>query len=251
MSTNSHELFRSSLSKRKTHQGTVLLLPGLLGERTMRDSVVPPLTAEGFNVMLVNHGRDAGLHRCNLERSKDVHRAACMAVAHTVDPVIHVIAHSKGGQDAVNFMEYFHRRRDEVGDMPYSIHGYGAIAAVGRNGNKPGALDVLREFAQHRDEIRQNLNGERSVLATTVKNLGRNPLLALAEAITASRADTEEALGMLRVARIFQTEVEIYGDNDRLVPAPSTRVVELYEGHHMSPVYRSDVAVYVAQTIAA
>jgi hypothetical protein len=145
-------------------------------------------------------------------------------------------------------MEYYQRRRE---DVPYRIHGYGAVAAVGRNGKHPGVLSVIKEFTQHGGEVWHNFHGERNVVTTSLRNLGKSPILAYAEGITAARADTTEAIEALRVSGAFQTEVEIYGSHDYLVPAPTDRAVEQYDGHHMTPVYMHEVIVDVTQRLAA
>jgi hypothetical protein len=248
MRDSQHELFRSQKPSRKTHEGTILLLPGLISENTMRESIVPPLTSEGFNVMLVDHSRRAGPHRCNLERSIDVHKAALSAVEATSDKTVHVIGHSKGGQDAISFMEYAAKNPIKA---KYKTYGYGAVAAVGRNGKNPGIYEVIKELSGQSREIWFNVHGERSVLGKSAINLLRNPILAIAEGLTASRADTVQAVDWLKDIGVIKKEIEIYGDSDRLVPAPDDRQVELYEGHHMTSVYRPDVIVDIANRLVS
>lgn len=249
MSERRFEFYPSTKSLLGTHEGTILLLPGLLGERTMQESVAIPLANEGFNTMVVSHSRRTGLHVCNLARSIDVHRAALQAIEETHgSKTIHVIGHSKGAEDAANFMQ-FTNDPPEVKDIPYVIHGFGSIAGVGRNDFNPGLLDVWKEFYQHKTEIMKNIHGEVSVLRASLGSLIRNPLLAMFEGLSASRADTSELLASLAIKKAFITEYELYGEADRLVPKPKDRVTETYDGHHMTPVYRPDIAIEVAKKI--
>lgn len=249
MSERRFEYYPSTKSTLRTQEGTVLLLPGLLGEHTMQESVAVPLAQEGFNTMVVSHSRRTGFHVCNLARSIDVHRAALQAVEETKGcKTIHLVAHSKGGEDAANFMEFMYNP-PEGKEISYQIYGFGAIAAVGRNGFNPGAQDVALELWQHRTEIRKNIHNELRVLSASAGSLLRNPLLAMFEGLSASRADTTDLLAKLASEKIFQVEREVYGDSDRLVPRPKDRSVESYEGHHMTPVFQPGVAVDVVRSL--
>ncbi len=247
MKGDKHEFFPSKLGSTRTKEGTMLVLPGLLGEMTMVDSVVQPLTQDGFNVMMVGHSRrNRRLHTCNKDRSIDFHLAAKAAVIETKgDSTVHILAHSMGGFDAVNGMKHSLTKEE----VPYKVYGYGAIAAVGRNGFRPMPWDVVGEFWSHRNEVRENLNNEIMVLRKSLGSAMRNPILAFFEAISAVRADIDQATLLLQQEGVFRIGYEVYGDQDRLVPQPRDRVVEVYEGHHMTPVYRPDVAIETARFI--
>lgn len=248
MSERRFEYYPSTKSSLRTHEGTVLLLPGLLGERTMQESVAVPLAQEGFNTLVVTHSRKNSFHECNLARSKDVHKAAQQAIGETGCRTIHIIAHSKGGEDAANFMEFMHDPPEDK-DISYQVHGYGAIATVGRNGFNPGAQDIALEVWQHRGEIRKNMHNELKVFSASIGSLLRNPILAMFEGISASRADTTELLAKLAAEKVFQVEREVYGDSDRLVPKPNDRDTETYDGHHMTPVFSPGLAIDVARSL--
>ncbi len=242
-----HEYFPSTLRSTRTKEGTVLVLPGLLGEKTMVESVVFPLTHEGFNVMMVGHSRrNRRLHACNEDRMLDVYAAGEESVELSGgDTTVHFLVHSMGNFDAVNTMEYIQRKED----VPFSVFGYAAIAGVGRNNFTPMPWDVLREFYAHRGEVARNIYGERSVLRKSLGSAARNPLLAYFEAISAARANVDESVIALGEEGVFQVGYEVYGSIDRLVPKPRNRTVDTYEGHHMTPVYRPEVAIDAARFI--
>ncbi len=231
-----------------THDGIVLLMAGWLGEGTMSRVVAPALAQNGFDVMTVGHPRNAPFWDSDRERAKDIHDAAKQAVIITGKAVLHLIGHSKAGQDAVNFMNFVEHNRER---LCYSVYGFGSVSAVGRNGYSPSPFSMAREVLANTRTIRGNYNNEAALLRMSANNLLRNPLLAVAEGITALKCDTEADIDRLRDGQVFEREVEIYGTKDRIVPKPTGRTVDEYEGHHMTPLLEPDICLDVAFRLAA
>lgn len=245
MARSTHEFFASTKGSHRTQEGTVLVLPGLLGERTMRQSVAIPLANEGFNVLYVDHNRSRMINH-NQCRSVDIHDAAKQAIEETGgDKTIHLLAHSLGGNDIIGFAEYV----SENPDLGYRIHGIGGMAMVGLNGYHPDIIDVIKELNKQKGLIVRNLGSERDVFWSSAKSLLRNPLLALAEGITASVADNRNRLGDLENRGVIKDLREIYGKQDLMVPPPTDRLVDTYDEHHMTPVHAPDIAIHMARLI--
>ena len=248
MRRSNHEYFPIQGNPKKA-KGNILLIPGLLGEKTFGRVVIPALNDEGYNVMEVDHDRRL-LFNVNKSRSISIRRAAEEMVEESGKKKMHLVAHSKGADDSVSLMEWMIKA--PASKVRFRIDGYAAIAGVGRNGRNPGIGDVRREFAQHRDEIGDRGSDSRKVFWKSVTNIAPNPALALAEAIAASRADTNEAMQQIVTSGVISIEYEAYGDTDLLVPAPTDRSdFHIYSGHHMTPVYEPHVildAVHVLET---
>ena len=87
------------------------------------------------------------------------------------------------------------------------------------------------------------------VIKNSIGSLVRNPVITLFEAISAARADVDEATVLLEKQGMFQEGYEVYGESDILVPRPKNRLVHTYDGHHMTPVYQPGIAINVARRV--
>lgn len=243
----SYDFFRGIGKHAAGSEFLVVMLHGWLGSETL-NYAAEEIAWHGHDVAVPIH--DHSFHvrtmlRPNHRRSQDAHVVTKHASVKTGKNQVVIIDHSNGNQDALHMVQHA-----STHNARYHVHAVGAVAGVGMNGRVVSPLAVISESLEHAQLLVRHPRQELNVLGRSALNYLRNPFLAAQEGIVAATTNCREGYSELLKSSVVDTVLEVYLDQDHLIPPPEGRGIIL-PGSHMTPVVEPEVMTYVVTKLAS
>jgi hypothetical protein len=202
----------------------VVLWHGWLGHKTLRH-VAHEVRNDGHNVVLI--GRE----------QREAHSMVKHAVQRTGETDAIVWDHSDGHRGVSKMLD--HQRNKPDDDLTYRIRAVMATAPVGTNGKGVNFSGLHREFIQHAKLLRNHPLEEFGLLAQSIENGVRYPLVTATDAIRAIVYRSRLTAGVHDGVTVTET----YFENDFVIrPPDDTSDVLVLPGSHVTPIIDPDVA---------
>ncbi len=250
------DLYRGAPNKyglTSDYDKVIVLAPGWLGSRTLKFAA-KTLAQKGHDVAVVAHDKTSW-RRHNKDRAQNVHYTARAASAATGKREVILAGHSHGNHDVHNAAIRALQRQEAnpSDDTLYIVKGIGSLAGAGLNGKKlvtavfDGKTGPMKAAI---DELYHHPQEEVRIVAESIGNFARNPLLSILEGVSAATCDVRPHASRLIGATSLGSYVELYCDDDIIIKPPSDRadVIQL-PGTHLSPVINPDLLITVADAL--